>query len=47
MNRVIADCQDLGVPEQTPKFLGRNLFMLLSPKPATRAKAQHAASEKA
>ncbi|MFH0953809.1 MAG: translation initiation factor IF-3 [Verrucomicrobiota bacterium] len=39
MNRVIKDCQDLGSAEQAPKFLGRNLYMLLSPKPSTRAKA--------
>ena len=40
MNRVIRDCQDIAVPEQTPKFLGRNLFMLLTPRPSTKAKQQ-------
>jgi translation initiation factor IF-3 len=39
MNRVMKDCQDLATPEQAPKFLGRNLFMLLSPKPGVRTKA--------
>ncbi len=48
MNRVIKDCEDLATPEQSPKFLGRNLFMLLSPKPGVRMKAaaaQQAAAE--
>ncbi len=45
MNRIIQDCQDLGTPEQMPKFLGRNLFMLLTPRPRIRARAQQAAAE--
>ena len=40
MNRVLKDCQDLASAEQAPKFLGRNLFMLLSPKPVVKAR-QH------
>jgi translation initiation factor IF-3 len=42
MNRVIKDCQDLATPEQAPKFLGRNLFMLLSPRPSVRTRLQAA-----
>lgn len=38
MNRVLKDCQDLASAEQAPKFLGRNLFMLLSPKPVVKAR---------
>ncbi len=41
MNRVIKECQDLGSAEQMPKFLGRNLFMLLTPKPGAKVR-QHA-----
>jgi translation initiation factor IF-3 len=42
MKRVIHDCQDIAVPEQMPKFLGRNLFMLLTPRPSTKTKQQAA-----
>jgi translation initiation factor IF-3 len=42
MKRVIRDCDDIAIPEQTPKFLGRNLFMLLTPRPSTKAKQQFA-----
>jgi translation initiation factor IF-3 len=44
INRVMKDCADLAIPEQAPKFLGRNLFMLLSPKPSVRAR-QHTLAE--
>ena len=40
MNRVIRDCQDIGMAEQPPKFLGRNIYMLLSPKPGTKERRQ-------
>jgi translation initiation factor IF-3 len=38
VNRVIQDCQDLAIPEQAPKSIGRAIFMLLSPKPSIRAR---------
>lgn len=38
MNRVLRDCQDIGMAEQAPKFLGRNLFMLISPKPGLKVR---------
>lgn len=38
MNRIIKDCQDIGAAEQPPKFLGRNIFMLLCPRPGAKAK---------
>jgi len=40
LNRVIEDCAEFAAPEQMPKFLGRNLFMLLSPKTGQKAKRQ-------
>lgn len=40
LNRVIRDCQDLSTPEQMPKFLGRNLFMLLTPRQRVRVSAR-------
>lgn len=40
LNRVIKDSQAIGIAEQAPKFLGRNLFMLLSPRPGARAARQ-------
>lgn len=43
MNRVLRDCQDIGMAEQAPKFFGRNLFMLISPKPSAKARQQASA----
>jgi len=40
LNRVLKDCQDIGIAEQAPKFLGRNLFMLVSPKPSLKVRPQ-------
>ncbi len=48
MNRVIKDVQDIAVAEQTPKLLGRNIIMLISPRPGLKQRqkqAQAAASE--
>ena len=45
MNRVMKDCSDLATPEQAPKFLGRNLFMLLSPRPGIRTRLQAEAQQ--
>lgn len=36
MNRVLKDIQDLGVIEQAPKLLGRNILMTLMPTPKSR-----------
>ena len=36
MNRVLADSSDIGVVEQAPKLLGRNIQMTLMPKPKAR-----------
>ncbi|HOW98728.1 MAG TPA: translation initiation factor IF-3 [Kiritimatiellia bacterium] len=42
MNRVLKDCQDIGTPEQMPRFIGRAIFMLLCPKPGAKPKAAEA-----
>ena len=39
MNRVLKDCLDIGTPEQTPRFIGRAIFMLLCPKPGAKPRA--------
>ena len=36
MNRVLSDASDIGVVEQAPKLLGRNIQMTLMPKPKAR-----------
>lgn len=38
MNRVIHDCQDAGVAEQPPRLMGRNIQMLLCPRPGLKVK---------
>jgi translation initiation factor IF-3 len=38
INKVIRECQDLASAEQSPKLMGRAIFMLLSPKPNIRAR---------
>lgn len=43
MNRVVADSTDVGVVEQAPKLLGRNIQMVLVPNPKTRQAARAAA----
>lgn len=47
MSRVIKDTQDLGLPEQPPKLMGRNIIMLLTPRPAVRERLQLAREEPA
>ncbi|MBP7830554.1 MAG: translation initiation factor IF-3 [Kiritimatiellae bacterium] len=42
MNRVLKDCQDLGTPEQMPRFIGRAIFMLLCPKPGAKPRGAEA-----
>lgn len=36
MNRVLADIREIGVVEQAPKLLGKNILMVLMPNPKTR-----------
>ncbi len=38
MNRVLADIREVGVVEQAPKLLGKNILMVIMPNP----KAKHA-----
>ena len=38
MNRVLADVREIGVVEQAPKLLGKNILMVIMPNP----KARHA-----
>ena len=38
LNRELRDCQDLGAPEQMPRFIGRAIFMLMTPKPGAKGK---------
>ena len=42
MNRVLADVRELGVVEQAPKLLGRNILMVLMPNPKARQAAKPA-----
>ena len=45
MNRVLADASDIGVVEQAPKLLGRNIQMVIAP--LSKAKRAALAAEKA
>ncbi len=36
MNRALQDCSDIGVPEQTPKLMGRSIIFMMTPKPNKR-----------
>lgn len=36
MNRVLADLREVGVVEQAPKLMGRNILMVLIPNPKAR-----------
>lgn len=45
MNRVLSDIQGVGVVEQAPKLLGRNIQMVLNPDPKARQAAKAAPSE--
>lgn len=36
MNRVLADIREIGVVEQAPKLLGKNILMVLMPNPKAR-----------
>ena len=40
INRVMGDVQDICMPEQAPKLMGRAIFMLLTPKPSTKLKGK-------
>ena len=44
MNRVLKDTLDVGHAEQTPRFIGRAIFMLLTPKPGHRGKVREDAN---
>ena len=47
MQRLVADCADVGHPEVEPKMIGRSIHMMLTPKPASkRAKAEAEQAEK-
>jgi len=43
MNRVLADVREIGIVEQAPKLMGRNIQMVLNPNPKIR-KTQKAAA---
>ena len=40
MNRVLADIREIGVVEQAPKLMGRNIQMVLNPNTKTRQAAK-------
>ena len=40
MNRVLADVREIGVVEQAPKLMGRNILMVLMPNPKARQTAK-------
>ena len=40
MNRVLADVREIGVVEQAPKLMGRNILMVLMPNPKVRQTAK-------
>lgn len=44
MQRLLADCADVGHAEMEPKMVGRGLHMMLAPRPASK-KAKAAATE--
>lgn len=43
MNRVLADLREVGVVEQAPKLMGRNILMVLIPNPKARQQGGAAA----
>jgi len=43
MNRVLMDTREIGIVEQAPKLLGKNILMVLMPNPKTRQAAKAAA----
>lgn len=46
MNRVMKDCEGVGAVEQTPRMIGRNLVMMISPsKSKSAGKVKKAAAE--
>jgi translation initiation factor IF-3 len=44
MNRVLADTREVGVVEQAPKLLGKNILMVLMPNPKAKQAAKTAAA---
>ena len=42
MNRVLADTREIGVVEQAPKLLGKNILMVLMPNPKAKQAAKAA-----
>ena len=47
MNRVLADVREIGIVEQAPKLMGRNIQMVLNPNPKIRKTQKAAASAEA
>ncbi len=44
MNRVLTDVNEVGVVEQAPKLLGKNILMVIMPNPKARQAAKPAAA---
>ena len=42
MNRVLADVREIGIVEQAPKLLGKNILMVIMPNPKARQAAKAA-----
>ena len=42
MNRVLADVREIGIVEQAPKLLGKNILMVVMPNPKARQAAKAA-----
>lgn len=40
MNRVLTDTHEIGIVEQAPKLLGKNILMVIMPNPKTRKAAK-------
>ena len=47
MNRVLADVREIGLVEQAPKLLGKNILMVVMPNPKAKQAAKAAASASA
>ena len=44
MTRVLADVREIGIVEQAPKLLGKNILMVIMPNPKAKQAAKVAPS---
>lgn len=45
MNRVLADVREIGIVEQAPKLLGKNILMVIMPNPKAKQAAKAASAQ--